>query len=274
MEQTVGNLIRQQSNELQTLQATSPVSSLMIEVEQLRRGVLQKYGEHGAEVLDKYHADYLFRKQVSEEDCYFGDYPTLSQLKAQFDGKYPAAWLMAHLHDLSEYCGCKEKLTGHALQQCASVISTEFYFLKVTEVMLFFQRFKSGKYGRFYGSVDPIVITSAIRDFLKERTKAYNDHFEEEERKKALDSEKTKCSWEDYCMKQYGEIRPHPLKRSPEQKDRPKATVKMEDESTILRLAKSIATDTLTDKRTREIFSGHFAKKYGCSPEEYIKNHE
>lgn len=274
MEQTVGNLIRQQSNELQTLQATSPVSSLMIEVEQLRRGVLQKYGEHGAEVLDKYHADYLFRKQVSEEDCYFGDYPTLSQLKAQFDGKYPAAWLMAHLHDLSEYCGCKEKLTGHALQQCASVISTEFYFLKVTEVMLFFQRFKSGKYGRFYGSVDPIVITSAIRDFLKERTKAYNDHFEEEERKKALESEKTKCSWEDYCMKQYGEIRPHPLKRNLAQKDSPKATVKMEDESAILRLAKSIATDTLTDKRTKEIFSGHFAKKYECSPEEYIKNHE
>ena len=263
MEQTIGNLIRQQNNELQTLQATSPVSSLMIEVEQLRRSALQKYGERGAEVLDKYHADYLFRKQVTDEDCFFSDYPTLAQLKAQFDGKYPAAWLMAHLHDLSEYCGCKEKLTGHALQQCASVISTEFYFLKVTELMLFFHWFKSGKYGRFYGSIDPLVITTSLRGFLKERAYAYEKHDQEErERQREKEARKPKMTWEEYCMKEYGELRPHPMMRRPEQQKPSKPQEDVDVES-VVRLAKSLMSDPRADESTKAQFAKLFKKKYG-----------
>lgn len=42
--------------------------------------------------------------------------------------------------------------------------------------MLFFHRFKAGRYGRFYGSVDPLVITTAIREFIAERAIAYERH--------------------------------------------------------------------------------------------------
>lgn len=35
--------------------------------------------------------------------------------------------------------------------------------------MLFIARFKSGKYGRFYGAIDPMKITSAMLDYIRER---------------------------------------------------------------------------------------------------------
>ena len=35
--------------------------------------------------------------------------------------------------------------------------------------MLFFWWFKSGKYGKFYGSVDPMILTSSLKQFVKDR---------------------------------------------------------------------------------------------------------
>ena len=105
------------------------------------------------------------------EQCYFGEYPTLGQIKA-YGENAPSVWLVAQLYDLSEYCGCKDKLSKRQYEQCAGVIAQEFSFLKVSEVMLFFHRFKSGRYGKFYGAVDPLTIGLALRNFLDERSYA------------------------------------------------------------------------------------------------------
>lgn len=121
-------------------------------------------------------------------------------------------WLVPQLYNLSEYCGCKEKLQGKSLEECAYVIATEFYYLKISELMLFFNRFKAGRYGRFYGSVDPVVITTSLRDFLNERAFAYEKHEQEKRQKREADSCKRATTWEEYCMKEYGKIKPSPLK--------------------------------------------------------------
>ena len=270
--ETVGQLIQQQSNALSRPQAQSQLSSLTTTIEGLRQSILQKYGMPGVEILDKYHPDFLFRKQVTVDDCYFGDYPTIAQLGAEFDRKFPAAWMIAHLHDLSEFCGCKEKLSGHALQQCASTISMEFYWLKISELMLFFHRFKSGKYGRFYGSVDPLVITTSLRDFLKERSIVIVEHERMEAERKERER-KPPVTWEEYCMKEYGEIRPYPLERryGPTPQEQPKKQPK-ESVEDIIKIAKSLLTET--NKTVVEAFGRIFKKKYGSTPAEYIKRHQ
>lgn len=226
----------------------------------------------GVEILDKYHPDFLFRKQVTVDDCYFGDYPTIAQLGAEFDRKFPAAWMMAHLHDLSEFCGCKEKLSGHALQQCASTISMEFYWLKVTELMLFFHQFKSGKYGRFYGSVDPLVITTSLREFLNDRGVAYEKHYCEEEERKASMQPKRGVSWEEYCRRNGIKGRKTIFDGlTPTTKKQANKGLK-ESVEDIIRIAKSLLTET--NKNVVEEFGRIFKKKYGSTPAEYIKNHQ
>lgn len=149
--------------------------------------------------------------------CFFGGAPTLGQLNTTYGSQTAAMWLVPQLYNLSEYCGCKEKLLGKPLEECASVIATEFYFLSVSELMLFFHRFKSGRYGRFYGSVDPLVITTSIRDFLKERIRAYDDREKAEKEKADREAAKNAITWEEFSMKQFGELRTHPMLRKTEE---------------------------------------------------------
>ena len=262
-----------------TPQGTSQPSLLMTTIEELRSSVIQKYGTEGVGVIDTYHPDYLFRKQVSIEDCFFGNYPTLSELGAQFDKKFPAAWLMLHLNDLSEFCGCKEKLQGHPLQQCASVISTEFYFLKISELMLFFHRFKSGRYGRFYGSVDPLVITTSLRDFLKERIRAYDEREKAEKEKADREAAKNAITWKEYCMKHFGELRTHPMLRKTEEEKKAakakkaKQAKQPEYSKEAFEMALSIETDGIADKYTKKIYVEKYKKNHGLTPKEYIKKY-
>ena len=61
--------------------------------------------------------------------CFFGGAPTLAQINATYGFQTAAMWLVPQLYNLSEYCGCKDKLLGRPLEECASVISKEFYYL-------------------------------------------------------------------------------------------------------------------------------------------------
>ncbi|MBR1526871.1 MAG: hypothetical protein IJ640_09485 [Prevotella sp.] len=220
------------------------------------------------------------------EECYFGDYPTLSTLKAGYGQNAATAWIIPQLYNLSEYCGCKEKLQGTPLEDCASVIATDFYYLKVSELMLFFHRFKSGLYGRFYGSIDPLIITTSLRAFLKERMYAYDKREQEERERKRAEDAKNHVTWEDFCKDEYDRLmaegkteeakawldRPHPLllkRQHPAKKEQPK-----ENPDDVVKIARSLLSDPLADDNSKIAFSRIFKKKYGCTPQEYIDRHK
>ena len=117
---------------------------------------------------------------VNPYNCMFGIFPTLSQLRKNYGRNAPLAWLIPQLKDLSEFCGVKEKITVEQLQSLAKVITSEFGYLKTSEVMLFLHLMKSGRYGQFYGAIDPMKITTALRTFLTDR----NDYFYRLEQKR------------------------------------------------------------------------------------------
>lgn len=75
-------------------------------------------------------------------------------------------WLMVHLYELGEFAGVREKMTSDQVRQTAAIIAGEFYFLKLTELMLFFQRVKAGSFGRFYGTVDPMEVCLWLRQWV------------------------------------------------------------------------------------------------------------
>ena len=139
--------------------------------------------------------------------CFYGDFPTLASVKAAFGSNAPAMWLVPQLYNLSEFCGCREKLQGAPLEECARVIATEFYYLKVSELMLFFHRFKTGRYGRFYGSVDPLVITTSLREFIRERNNELFIHEQKIREQKEMEERKNAISYEEYIRRsRHGEV--------------------------------------------------------------------
>ena len=64
--------------------------------------------------------------------------------------------------------------------------------------MLFFWWFKSGKYGKFYGSVDPMVITSALREFIRDRNAIIAKRDSMELEKKENEWKKTALTYEQW----------------------------------------------------------------------------
>lgn len=126
---------------------------------------------------------YKYCKDV--ERCYTGKAPTLKVITEAYGENITETWLEIQLRDLSEFAGCKEKLSVQQIEQIAKVIIMEFGFMKATELMHFFILFKSGRFGKFYGAVDGLVITEALQEFrLMRREKLWQlqQRREQEER--------------------------------------------------------------------------------------------
>lgn len=125
-----------------------------------------------------------------QEKALFGGAPTLLTLRHAYHDEAASIWLMPQLYDLGEYCGVKDKLDKNQMKQLAHVIISEFGYLKVSEIMLFLHRFKAGRYGRFYGAIDPMIIITALRhNFMNEREAAIDKH----------ENAERWAAWEEHC---------------------------------------------------------------------------
>ena len=90
---------------------------------------------------------------------------------------------------VSEFCGCKDKFSEEQMDETAGLVSTAYPWLKVSELLLFFGWFKLGRYGKFYGCLDPMVITTALQEFLQERN-TYLAKIDQQERERKAEEER------------------------------------------------------------------------------------
>ncbi len=146
-------------------------------------------------MLDTFHIKNQMRFTADQERCYFGSAPTMGMTNTAYGKKTAQEWLTYQLADLSEFCGAKDKITAFQIEQLAEIIAEDYHWLKLTEIMLFFRKFKKGEYGRFYGSVDPLIITTALREFLKDRNYAYFRQEQKEREAEEAESRRKYLEW-------------------------------------------------------------------------------
>ena len=139
--------------------------------------------------------DYAPNKQVylckDKDLCYFGMSPTLAEINREYSELAATAFLVPQLTNLAEFANCKTSFGEGQIRSCAEMIASEYYFLKISEIMLFCYKFKSGEYGQFYGSVSPMTIMVALKQFARERNDIISQH-ESEERQKEREKAKEK----------------------------------------------------------------------------------
>lgn len=130
-----------------------------------------------------------------------------------YGGKVAVSWLYSQICNLSEYSNNPNKITVEQATELATLFYREYDGYKVTEWMLFFYRFKLGKYeSKFYQSVDPIVIANAFKEFRAavnpELYRLYEEkeQREKEERKRREQAVKTVTLEEYKKMVENGEI--------------------------------------------------------------------
>lgn len=148
-----------------------------------------------AKELKELLIDYAPNKQAylckDKELCYFGMSPTLAEINVEYNKLAATAFIVPQLTNLAEFANCKNSFGEGQIRSCAEMIAAEYYYLKMSEVMLFCYKFKAGEYGQFYGSVSPLAIMGAMRQFIRERNDAIFQHESElrqEEREKSKEN--------------------------------------------------------------------------------------
>lgn len=171
----------------------SPLDSLenvMLEVRRL--------SPQGADYLQMFYPSKQTDFCTFPERCVSGTAKELSKINSEYAKGIAQLWLVGQLFDLSEYFGGKGKFTPMQLQETAKMLYASYPYLKITEFMLFFFRFKQGAYGEFFGSADPIKLMSGLKLFLRERATII-DHLEDEKRKAEREKHaKEVVSYEEY----------------------------------------------------------------------------
>lgn len=137
--------------------------------------------------MQQFNPDLQIQYCRDVDRVHFGKAPRIEGIITAYGRDTAESWLAIQLNDLSEFAGCKDKLTVRQIQDTAAMIAESYPHYNLTEFMLFCQRFKRCKYGRFYGSVDPMIILQALTEFDNERRQAYADHAKREREKEVAE---------------------------------------------------------------------------------------
>lgn len=110
--------------------------------------------------------------------------PTLRVFAEAYGPVLAAKWVQLHLLEVNKFSGVSAKLNDYQLDALAVQIVTAYAGLNLLEFILFCSRLRSGKYEKFYGSVDPMRIMSSLEDFMENRRRDVNRVVEEREKDK------------------------------------------------------------------------------------------
>lgn len=176
----VNKSLQRMTNSVSRQSSSSQIARLKGEL------VRERFGDR-PQFLAKVNPDTQVHFGRNTEAAVMGDYPTINDIDNAYGKDFAVDWLMPQIASIATHTGAKN-LTLDQEYELARIIATEYRYFKITELLLFFYRFKAGHYGRFYGSVDPMVITCALRDFLRERGELIS-LYEQEKRKRDEEEE-------------------------------------------------------------------------------------
>lgn len=150
------------------------------------------------DILREYNPQkqYVLCKDVNV--CLLSKAPTLGYLARTYNRLAPVAFLNPQISDIAAFSNCNNILNASVIEDLAMIISNEYSFLKVTELMLFFYRFKLGRYESFYGSVSPIAILKSLKEFIHERRDLLHEIEYKERLKQDEEAKKKAISYQEY----------------------------------------------------------------------------
>ena len=171
------------SPEWELREETAPISTVEISVPVTETPVLatettpqaladmrKRYGDAQG-FLSIFTPDLQIAAARHPERTYTGTAPTLATIAVGYGEPVAIVWICIQLENVNLFAGVKEKMPVSRQKELSVLILTEYPFLKASEMLLFFHRLKCGRYGRFYGSVDALTITTSLLQFMDERRK-------------------------------------------------------------------------------------------------------
>lgn len=167
---------------------------------------INKSKEEVKELLEKFNPSLQYKCYSHPERCVSGSAPTLAEVNIDYGEQVAVDWLKIELNDYQNFVGVKEenKATFDVVCELSKMILGRYYYLKLSELMLFFQKLKYGDYGEMYGCVDAVRILRALRSFVFDRNIIIDKLEQAERERKQEEDKKNAISYEEYIerMKQ------------------------------------------------------------------------
>ena len=141
-------------------------SELSPECQQQLSNLRESYPSFEAFAKD-YNPDTQMVFAVDERKTIMNSYSTLEMLDMGLGENSAAKWLDILINDVNKFVGSKS-MDERQAESLAYLLAQEYKDVKFSVIQLFFYKFKCGYFGKFYGMVDPMVITCALKDFIVE----------------------------------------------------------------------------------------------------------
>ena len=131
--------------------------------------------------------------------AFTGKAPALATVADAYGDEFAEAWLAVEIFNLALSSGVKDVHDYRDYLPMAKLLVPEFSYLKVTELLYFFGKCKTGRYGKFYGHIDFMQIGEALREFCNGERRAVHEHY------RAIREEEAKRETNEtaVCIKKY-----------------------------------------------------------------------
>ncbi len=100
-------------------------------------------------------------------DAHDKPFVKLFELKEVYTKDTPMFLIESWINNLSMILGLT--IIEEQVQELAFLIYEELYFLNIAELALLFKNIKKGRYGSFYGRIDPAELLRWCREYRQER---------------------------------------------------------------------------------------------------------
>lgn len=171
----------------------------MAEKQKWTSEIVEKYGDF-QDLCARF--SYVRMNDITEHpiECFRRETPSLVRIDVTYGRGSSAAWLYDVLQSTLLFLGVdNDKFRKEQVADLARTIANQYKTLKISEMMLFLNRFKAGKYGRFYGGDSyALVITESIYKFLTERDYYYAEIERQKEKEKNEIDKENVMSFEEY----------------------------------------------------------------------------
>lgn len=125
----------------------------------------------GQSIITAYNPDRIVQLMQLKDRrrIFLGDSPTLWTMRDTYGTTVAESWIEIQIQYLSQFTGVSDSVGPLKRSVLATLILSEWGYLKMSEFMFFIGRTMTGLYGAFYGNVDPMDIAVFLKKFVHER---------------------------------------------------------------------------------------------------------
>lgn len=209
-----------------------------------------------------------------KDDCFFGNHPTLREMNARTGRKVAQFHVSTLLCVINEATNYKAKFNELQINMLTELIYDKFSYLKDTEITLFFYGlFRHANKDLFYSSLEIETIMEELTRFVLDvRGQAIHEHDEQLALEK-IEAEKDQyITWEELCVRKGITVTTEPTEMMAARMNyKSHYPAKDTTESITKTATKMIQNKDGYDEDTLIKFRSAFTRRYGYTPEDYLR---